>query len=85
MWCRLMISAFVLAYAAALGIFALGTWGLFGIERDPLSGVFVILLGLPWNRALDVFPESLRATLAAAAPTANLLILIILCHKMRSR
>lgn len=40
-------------YLAALALFLIGTYGLFGQERDPLSGVFLMPLGLPWNLLLD--------------------------------
>ena len=48
MWKWLFIT-FVLLYAMAGALLAVGTFGLFGQERDPLSGVFLIPLGLPWN------------------------------------
>lgn len=37
-------------YLTALFLWAIGTFGWFGQEKDPLSGVFLIPLGLPWNR-----------------------------------
>lgn len=40
---------FVGLYAIALFLLLVGTFGLFGQERDPLSGVFLLPLGLPWN------------------------------------
>lgn len=49
MLCRIATALFALAYAAALAVLAIGTFGLFGQERDPLSGAYVILLGLPWT------------------------------------
>jgi len=70
--------AFGMLYVFALAIFLIGTFGLFGQERDPLSGVFLIPLGLPWNRFIDVFPEALWPWLAAGAPAVNLLILLVL-------
>lgn len=79
------MGAFAAVYAAALVIFVIGTWGLFGVERDPLSGVFLIPLGLPWNLAIEAFPEPAWPTLGAAAPAANLLIVIAVCRGMRNR
>ena len=44
---------FVTLYAIALALLAIGTFGWFGQEKDPLSGVFLLPLGLPWNLLLD--------------------------------
>ena len=44
---------FVTLYAIALALLAIGTFGWFGQEQDPLSGVFLLPLGLPWNLLLD--------------------------------
>ncbi|MBX7533143.1 hypothetical protein K3165_09445 [Qipengyuania sp. 1XM1-15A] len=40
---------FVVLYVLAVFLLAVGTFGWFGQERDPLSGVFLMPLGLPWN------------------------------------
>ena len=40
---------FVVLYVVALFLLAVGTFGWFGQEQDPLSGVFLMPLGLPWN------------------------------------
>lgn len=40
---------FVVLYALAVFLLAVGTFGWFGQEQDPLSGVFLMPLGLPWN------------------------------------
>lgn len=44
---------FVVLYAIALLLLAIGTFGWFGQEKDPLSGVFLLPLGLPWNLLFD--------------------------------
>ena len=44
---------FAALYALALLLFLIGTFGWFGQEADPLSGVFLIPLGLPWNLLAD--------------------------------
>ena len=44
----------------------MGTFGLFGTERDPLAGVFLLPLGLPWVLAIDLFPEPLWPWLTVA-------------------
>lgn len=76
---------FVAAYLFALAIFLIGTFGLFGEERDPLAGVFLVPLGLPWNRATDLLPEASWPWLAAAAPLLNLGILAAVCRVLRLR
>jgi hypothetical protein len=80
--CRIVFTLLVLAYVLALGIFLIGTFGLLGQDRDPLSGVFLVPLGLPWNMLIDLTPERLWPWLAALAPALNLAILWRLCHRI---
>ena len=77
--CSLVVIAFSVLYALAVGLFMIGTFGLFGSPSGPLAGVFLVPLGLPWNLVLDVFPEPLWPTLAALAPALNLIILVLIC------
>ena len=44
---------FVGLYLVALLLLAVGTFGWFGQEQDPLSAVFLVPLGLPWNVLAD--------------------------------
>lgn len=44
---------FTALYVLAIALLAIGTYGLFGQEQDPLSGVFLLPLGLPWNIIAD--------------------------------
>jgi hypothetical protein len=81
--CGIVIYGFLGSYVLALIVFAIGTLGLFGQEPDPLSGVFLIPLGLPWNRFIDAFPESLWPWLAAACPAVNYVILRMICRLVR--
>lgn len=50
---RLVFIVFVVLYALALFLLAVGTFGWFGQPEDPLSGVFLLPLGLPWNIVAD--------------------------------
>jgi hypothetical protein len=84
-FCRIVTIGFAVLYACALGLFAIGTLGLFGVERDPLSAVFVLTLGLPWIRLIDASPDALRPWLATAAPLLNLLILWAGCRLLHRR
>jgi hypothetical protein len=83
--CRTVAATVAVLYAVALGLFAIGAWGLFGQPRDPLAAVFLLPLGLPWNRMLDPFPAAWVPWLVAAAPIVNLAILATLCRVIRKR
>lgn len=78
--CRIVLVLFAILYACGLGVLAIGTVGLFGVTPDPLSGIYVIVLGLPWVLFADGAPEVLTPWLAAAAPLVNLAILLALCR-----
>lgn len=77
--CRAVFWIFALLYFLALALFLVGTFGLFGQEKDPLSGVFLIPLGLPWNHLLDFLPDIILAWAVAAAPIVNLILLRVIC------
>lgn len=77
--CRWAFRAFALAYGAALAIYCIAELGLLGQPRDPLGGVFLVPLGLPWNRLVARAPEALWPWLAAAAPALNLLLIAGAC------
>ncbi len=70
-------------YLVALALLLIGTFGLFGQERDPLSGIFLMPLGLPWNLMLEAFPDHVLPWLAALTPLLNILILSLLCRRLR--
>ena len=84
-FCRFFLFAFALLYVAALCLLAIGTFGLFGNPRDPLAGVFLMPLGLPWNLLIDNFSSSPHPWLAAGAPLLNLLIIGLICRMTRSK
>lgn len=78
--CRILALLFVAAYGVALALMLIGTFGLFGQETGPLAAVFLVVLGLPWNRLADLAPERWWPWLAAVAPLANLAVLAALCR-----
>jgi hypothetical protein len=78
--CRLFLIGLSVLYALAAGLFIVGTYGLFGSPSAALAGVFLVPLGWPWNRMIDVFPEALWPTLAALAPAVNLIMLMLICR-----
>lgn len=61
---------FVGLYVIALLLLAIGTFGWFGQEQDPLSGIFLMPLGLPWNILGDRIGLS-GAWVAILAPALN--------------
>lgn len=78
--CTWVIRSVGILYLAALAMLLIGTFGLFGQEQDPLAGVFLMPLGLPWVLWLDGFPEAALPWLAVMAPLLNLAILTVLCR-----
>lgn len=78
--CKWVTRSVAVLYVAALVLFAIGTFGLFGQEQDPLAGVFLVPLGLPWNLWLDGVPDAIRPGLIIFAPALNLLLLTVLCR-----
>ena len=70
-------------YLVALALLLIGTFGLFGQERDPLSAVFLVPLGLPWVLWLDGVPDALKLWLASLAPLLNIAILFAMCRMLR--
>ncbi len=81
-WCGWVVRIVGILYLAALALLLIGTFGLFGQERDPLAGVFLMPLGLPWVLWLDGFPEVTLPWLAGMAPLINLAILMFLCRRL---
>jgi len=81
--CRWVLILFAVAYAAALAILAIGTFGLFGQPRDPSSGVFLMPLGMPWNLLLGGAPAPLLPWLAILAPALNILLIGVVCFLRR--
>ena len=72
---------FGLLWLAALVLFVVGTYGLFGSPSGPLAGVFLIPQGLPWTLALGGLPERLLPWAGALAPGINLAILMWLARR----
>jgi hypothetical protein len=81
--CRWLVWGFVAAYAAALVLLIVGLFGLFGSERDPLAGVFLIPLGLPWVLWAGRLPEVARPVAGALAPLVNLAVIVGICRAVR--
>ena len=83
--CRAAFVLLALLWVAALAILAIGTFGLFGQARDPLSAVFLMPLGLPWSLLAGRLPEGAGAIALILAPGLNLLVLALLCRASARR
>lgn len=86
MACRAILGALTLAYLAALGGYAAGTFGRFDLATDRPSAVVLIVLGMPWVLApLDmVVSQTYWPVVAVAAPVANLSIVRLVCRRKAS-
>jgi hypothetical protein len=83
--CRILLCVFAGLYALALALFGIGTFGLFGSKSGPLAGVYLVPLGLPWNRMLHGFPDAALPWLAATSPLVNLCIVYAVCQLIGKR
>ena len=81
--CKVIVGVFGLLWILAIAIFIIGQFGLFGQERDPLAGVFLIPLGFPWNRVIEIAPEATWPWLTTAMPVVNLILLSAICRVFR--
>jgi len=71
---RWAFGTFVALYSIALVLLAIGTFGWLGQKQDPLSGVFLVPLGLPWNLVADrIGLHGLATAILAPAFNAGLL------------
>jgi len=78
--CRVILVVFGITYVIALGLFLVGTLGLFGSPSGPLAGGFLIPLGMPWVFMLESVSDTLKPWLAALAPGLNLAVLWLICR-----
>ena len=82
--CRYVLLAFLFLYLAALALLAIGTFGLFGNEQDPLAGLFLIPLGIPWVYVLDFawLNDNGRLLLGLVSPVLNLVLIRAICRAL---
>tara|TARA_R110000850_G_scaffold32286_1_gene88887 strand:- start:590 stop:829 length:240 start_codon:yes stop_codon:yes gene_type:complete len=66
---------FLALYLFATFIFLTGIFGWFSQQQDPLSGIFLLPLGLPWNLIGDKIGLAPTA-LAVLSPAINLGLLL---------
>ncbi|ARU15557.1 hypothetical protein [Croceicoccus marinus] len=76
---RIVCGLFAALYLCALGILAIGTFGLFGQEQDPLVGAFLLTIGMPWIAIADRIGMQ-GALVVILAPLVNLALLMATCR-----
>ena len=79
--CSQFVAGFGILYLIALGLLVIGMFGLFGQEKDPLSGIFLLPLGLPWNLLTGGVPDMVRPWFAALSPLLNLALTWYVCRR----
>jgi len=82
---QLQVVGFLSLYLFAMALFLIGAFGLFGQERDPLSGVFLIPLEIPWIYLLDHLsvPDGSRIWIGILSPVIKLTCICAFCSWMR--
>ncbi len=80
--CKWVVLIYLALWGLAVIFLIIGTFGLFGQEKDPLSGIFLVPLGLPWVLWTDGLSETLRPFAAFLAPLINIIILTVLCRML---
>ncbi len=88
--CRVLIFVYLLMYLATLATAFIGARGVFGFQPEAFSGIYLVLLGMPWTLVLaflegDGFPVFLARIFVAAAPLLNVWIAYLLCRSGRRR
>lgn len=56
--CKWVVRLYAGLYLLALVVLAIGVFGLFGRDQDPLAAVYLVPLGLPWVLWADGAPET---------------------------
>lgn len=86
--CQIIIAFYALLCLAALLIIPLNVYGAFGMEPDPLSGIYAVLLAAPWSFfASNLAGDGAISNLffMAAGMAINIAMLMLLCGRFRRR
>jgi hypothetical protein len=82
MACRVIRAVFLVVYLVAAFLLIAGTFGWFGPAREPVSGAFLLVLGVPWSLIPFGFAgEGVKLVVAMLSPAINLAILAWLCRR----
>lgn len=81
-----VIRAYLLAYALALGVFALSSFGP-EAQRSAFGAIFLVALGLPWTTLIGAggVTAVTGAVVAVLCPLVNLAALAMLARFLRMR
>lgn len=85
---RILIGLYVVACLLALALIPASAAGWFGIERDPLSALFAMVLALPWSALLVALPAMspwLSAAVLLAAMAVNVAIGVATLRRLQRR
>lgn len=74
---RILAAVYIAGCLLALALMAIGTFGLFGAEPDPISAVYAILLAMPWSLALSYLNAPIAAFAVLLSGMALNLIIIM--------
>lgn len=85
--CRIVVGVYAVLCLGSLALVPLSGAGAFGLARDPLSGVFAIVLGLPWTMLsgmlVDDFGTWTGLLVVAAGMAINGFVMTWLCRRLR--
>ncbi len=84
-FCRKVTVLLTVLYLLALALFGISYFELFGQQGDPLSAVFLVLLGTPWTQMIQLGTDPQKLALVILAPVVNLAILWVACGLFRHR
>ncbi len=86
MICRAITLIYILLAVGSLALIPISALGLFGVEPDPLAGVFALLLAMPWTMLIEKFVElpgvAANMALVAICLAANAAILALACRML---
>jgi hypothetical protein len=88
---RIFFWLYVLAAVAAVALVPISFYELFGVAKDPLSGIPAILLGIPWSIALGFLfadfelPRAVFALIGILPLVINAALLWLLQRRLARR
>lgn len=84
-----IVGGYIVLSLVALLLVPLNAVGAFGMEPDPLSGIFALLLSMPWSLLTGRFASDTNTIwnlgLTAVGMALNAAILAFLCRKLLMR
>lgn len=84
MICRAITLVYILLALISLALIPISAAGLFGVEPDPLAGIFAVVLATPWvqliDKAVAVQGMAQNMALVGACLAFNAAILMLACR-----